>query len=173
MVPKGMWVWDRFEARKKILSELESQDLLVRTENITHSVPVDEKTKTVILEPLLTDQWYVDAATLAIPAIRAVEDGTVQMFPEHAKNTYFEWMRNIQPWCVSRQIWWGHQIPAWHGPDGAIFVAETEQEAQAEALKHYGEVRAVNARSGCVRYVVLIRPVAFFNPGAGPRKQRI
>jgi valyl-tRNA synthetase len=139
--PAGYVGLDRFEARKKILSELEAQDLLVKTEDITHSVPVDEKTKTTILEPWLTEQWFVDAATLAAPAIHAVESGAVQLVPQHAENTFFEWMRNIQPWCVSRQIWWGHQIPAWYGPDGEIFVEETEEAAKLSALKHYGEVR--------------------------------
>jgi valyl-tRNA synthetase len=132
---------DRFDARKKILEELEAQDLLVKTDAITHMVPYDEKTKTVVLEPWLTDQWFVDAETLAKPAIAAVEDGRIELFPKHAENTYFEWLRNIQPWCISRQIWWGHQIPAWHGPDGQYFVAETETEAQEQADKHYGEKR--------------------------------
>ena len=81
----------------------------------------------VPLEPWLTDQWYVDAKTLAAPAIKAVEEGRTRFVPEQWSNTYFEWMRNIQPWCISRQLWWGHQIPAWYGPDGKIFVEETEE----------------------------------------------
>lgn len=132
---------DRFEARKKILSELEAQDLLVKTEDITHNVPVDEKTKTVIFEPLLTDQWFVDAKTLAEPAIAAVREGRMTLYPKNAENTYFDWLENIQPWCVSRQIWWGHQIPAWYGPDGQVFVDETEAGAQKQADEHYGEKR--------------------------------
>jgi valyl-tRNA synthetase len=93
----------------------------------------------VVIEPWLTDQWFVDAATLAQPAIAAVETGRTRFVPKHWENTYFEWMRNIQPWCVSRQIWWGHQVPAWYGPDGAYFVELTEAEAAAAAADHYGK----------------------------------
>ena len=138
-VPEKYRGLDRFDARKKVLAELESLDQLVRTEDITHVVPYDEKSKQVVLEPLLTDQWFVDAATLAKPALEAVETGKTQFVPKHWENTYYEWLRNIQPWCISRQIWWGHQIPAWFGPDEKIFVAETEAEAQAQADAHYGE----------------------------------
>ncbi len=134
---------DRFDARKKILEELEAQDLLVKTENITHSVPYDEKTKSIILEPLLTDQWFVDAATLAKPALEAVETGKTTFYPKHWENTYFDWLRNIQPWCISRQIWWGHQIPAWYGPDGTVFVDHDEAGAQQQADAHYGERRPI------------------------------
>ena len=95
----------------------------------------------VIIEPWLTDQWYVDAQTLARPAIKAVEDGATKFVPKNWEKTYFEWMRNIEPWCVSRQLWWGHQIPAWYGPDGEIFVAYTEQDAQKLADDYYGEVK--------------------------------
>jgi valyl-tRNA synthetase len=82
-----------------------------------------------VVEPWLTDQWYVDAATLAVPAIKAVEEGRIRFVPKYWESTYFEWLRNIEPWCISRQLWWGHQIPAWYGPDGEIFVAMTEEEA--------------------------------------------
>ena len=88
----------------------------------------------VPIEPFLTDQWFVDAETLAKPAIDAVREGRTKFVPKNWENTYFDWMENIQPWCISRQLWWGHQIPAWYGPDGKIFVAETEEEAVAEAL---------------------------------------
>lgn len=134
---------DRFDARKKILEELEELDFLVKTDAITHSVPYDEKTKTVVLEPWLTDQWFVDAATLAKPAIEAVEKGVVKLHPANAESMFFVWMRNIQPWCISRQIWWGHQVPAWYGPDGHIFVADNEGEAQEQADAHYGEYRQI------------------------------
>src|SRR4029453_18924987 len=92
----------------------------------------------VVIEPWLMDQWFVDAKALAEPAIRAVEDGRVRFVPEQWTKTYYEWMRNIQPWCVSRQISWGHRIPAWDGPDGAIFVEMTGEEADAAASRHYG-----------------------------------
>jgi valyl-tRNA synthetase len=92
----------------------------------------------VVVEPYLTDQWYVDAFTLAQPAIKAVEDGRTVFEPRNWEKTYFEWLRNIEPWCISRQLWWGHRIPAWYGPDGKIFVEETEAAAKAAAREHYG-----------------------------------
>ena len=100
-------------------------------------VPYDEKSKLVVIEPYLTDQWYVDAATLAKPAIAAVEDGDTVFVPRNWEKTYFEWLRNIEPWCVSRQLWWGHRIPAWYGPDGHIFVEESEAAAVEAAIAHY------------------------------------
>jgi len=124
---------DRFEARKKIVAEMEALELLEKIEPCVHAVPHDEKSKSVILEPFLTDQWYCDAPTLAKPAIEAVETGKTQFIPKNWENTYFDWMRNIQPWCISRQLWWGHQIPAWYDDNGNVFVAETEAEAQAQA----------------------------------------
>jgi valyl-tRNA synthetase len=92
----------------------------------------------VPIEPYLTDQWYVDAKTLARPALEAVRDGRTRIVPKTWEKTYFDWMENIQPWCISRQLWWGHQIPAWYGPDGSVFVATTEAEAAAAAADHYG-----------------------------------
>ena len=100
--------------------------------------PFSERTG-VLIQPLLTDQWFLDAHTLAQPAIKAVEEGATKFVPDHWNSTYFEWLRNIQPWCISRQIWWGHQIPAWFGPDQRIFVEETQSEAQAEADQYYGK----------------------------------
>src|SRR4051794_1825756 len=128
---------DRFEARKRVLADLEAQGVLVKTEPHLHTVPHGDRSGTP-LEPLLTDQWYCDAKTLAQEAIKAVEDGRTSFVPAQWSATYFEWMRNIQPWCISRQLWWGHQIPAWYGPDGAVFVAESEAEAHALAGDHYG-----------------------------------
>ena len=124
-------------ARKQVLADLEAQELLVKIEPIVHAQPFSERTG-VLIQPLLTDQWFVDAHTLAQPAIKAVEEGATKFVPDHWNSTYFEWLRNIQPWCISRQIWWGHQIPAWFGPDQKIFVAETESEAHAQAIQHYG-----------------------------------
>jgi len=129
---------DRYEAREKIVAEMEEKGLLERIEDHVHTVPYGDRSG-VAIEPWLTDQWFVDAATLAKPAIEAVERGRTRFVPRQWENTYFEWMRNIQPWCISRQLWWGHQIPAWYGPDGHIFVEMTEEEAQAAAEKHYGE----------------------------------
>jgi len=123
---------DRYDARKKILAELEAQELLEKVEDINNMVPYGERSG-VVIEPMLLDQWYVDAKTLAQPAIKAVQDGRTQIIPATWTKTYYEWMNNIQPWCVSRQIWWGHQIPAWFDDSGKVYVAETEEEAQKEA----------------------------------------
>ena len=130
---------DRFEARKKLLAELDEMDLLVGVDDVTHAVPYDEKSKSVVLEPFLTEQWYCDAQTLAKPAIEAVRSGKTLIVPKSSENTYFHWMENIQPWCISRQLWWGHQIPAWYGPDDSVFVEETEEDAYAAARKQFGE----------------------------------
>ncbi|MDF2765700.1 MAG: valine--tRNA ligase, partial [Rhodospirillales bacterium] len=136
-VPERYRGLDRFEARKRVVADLEAAGALVKVEDHLHSVPFGDRGG-VPLEPWLTDQWYADARRLAGPAIAAVEDGRTRFVPKQWENTYFDWMRNIQPWCISRQLWWGHQIPAWYGPDGTIFVEETEREAQAAAARHYG-----------------------------------
>jgi valyl-tRNA synthetase len=125
-------------ARKKVLEVFEQVDLIEKIEEIKHMVPHGDRSGTVI-EPMLTDQWYVDAKTLAAPAIKAVETGKTTFFPKRWDKTYFEWLRNIQPWCISRQLWWGHPVPAWYGPDKTIFVAETEEEVKAKARAHYGK----------------------------------
>ncbi len=137
-VPAAYRGLERFEARKKVVAEIEALGLLEKIEPHPHTVPYGDRSG-VVIEPLLTDQWFADAATLAQPAIRAVESGKTKFVPEKWTNTYYEWMRNIQPWCISRQLWWGHRIPAWFGPDGKIFVEETEEEAYAAAEAHYGK----------------------------------
>ena len=137
-VPPSYQGLDRFDARDKVIAEMEVLGLLEKIEDNEMTVPYGDRSD-VIIEPWLTDQWFVDAKTLAKPAVKAVEEGRTKFVPKYWENTYFEWMRNIQPWCVSRQIWWGHQIPAWFGPDGEIFVELTEPEALAEAEKHYGK----------------------------------
>ncbi|MBE6447553.1 MAG: valine--tRNA ligase [Alphaproteobacteria bacterium] len=128
---------DRFEARKKVVELLEKLDLLVKVENIKQTLPFGDRSG-VVLEPRLTYQWFVNAEKLAKPAIEAVKNGAIRFVPKHWENLYFEWLENIRPWCVSRQIWWGHRIPAWYGPDGQVFVAETESEALKQAIKFYG-----------------------------------
>ena len=133
---------DRFEARKKIIETMEELGLLREIEKTRHMVPHGDRSG-VPVEPYLTDQWYVNAEVLARPAIEAVEQGRTVFEPRHWEKTYFEWMRNIQPWCVSRQLWWGHRIPAWYGPDGEVFVEETEEEASARAQAHYGHAVAL------------------------------
>ncbi len=129
---------ERHEARKRVVSDLEEQGLIEKVEPHTHKVPHGDRSN-VAIEPWLTDQWYVDARALAGPAIAAVEEGRTRFVPEAWAKTYFEWMRNIQPWCISRQIWWGHQIPAWYGPDGAVFVEMSGAAAAAAAAEHYGK----------------------------------
>ncbi len=128
---------DRYDARKRVVAEFESLGLLDKIEPHVLQMPYGDRSG-VVIEPWLTDQWFVDAATLAKPAIEAVESGRTRFVPKHWENTYYEWMRNIQPWCISRQIWWGHQVPAWYGPDGRYFVELSEDEAQAAATAHYG-----------------------------------
>ncbi|HEV2365939.1 MAG TPA: valine--tRNA ligase [Caulobacteraceae bacterium] len=128
---------DRFEARRRVVAEFERLGLLRGVETVRHAVPHGDRSG-VPLEPYLTDQWWVDAKALAGPAIAAVEAGRTVFVPRHWEKTFFEWMRNIEPWCVSRQLWWGHRIPAWWGPDGKAFVAESEGEARRAAFEHYG-----------------------------------
>ncbi|MYZ47177.1 valine--tRNA ligase [Propylenella binzhouense] len=127
---------DRFAARERIVAMMEARGLLDRIEDHPHSVPHGDRSG-VPIEPFLTDQWYVDAKTLAAPAIASVREGRTDFVPKSWEKTYFEWMENIQPWCISRQLWWGHRIPAWYGPDGEIFVEESEEEAEAAAFRHY------------------------------------
>ena len=128
---------ERFEARKRVIDEITELGLLDKIEDNTHMVPFGDRSD-VVIEPWLTDQWYVDAAILAKPAIEAVKSGQTKFVPANWEKTYFDWMENIQPWCISRQLWWGHQIPAWYGPDGEVFVAESEQDAYVAAKTHYG-----------------------------------
>ena len=128
---------DRFEARDKVVADLAAAGLIEKIEDHTLMVPHHDRSG-VVIEPWLTDQWYCNAGVLAAPALAAVEDGRIRFVPRQWENTFFDWMRKIQPWCISRQLWWGHQIPAWYGPDGALFVAETEEEAQREATAKYG-----------------------------------
>jgi valyl-tRNA synthetase len=124
---------DRFAARKRVVEMMEARGLLAEVEPHTHVVPHGERSGAVV-EPWLTDQWYVDAKTLAQPALAAVREGRANFIPKNWEKTYFDWLENIEPWCISRQLWWGHQIPAWYAPWGAVYVAETEEEAVAEAL---------------------------------------
>ncbi|MGO9758115.1 MAG: valine--tRNA ligase, partial [Roseiarcus sp.] len=147
---------DRFEARKRVAAMMEMEGLLARIEPNTHTVPHGDRSNAVI-EPWLTDQWYVDARTLAQPALAAVRAGATAFTPKNWEKTYFDWLENIQPWCVSRQLWWGHQIPAWYGPklsghnfvfdESEIFVGEDAESVVAAANAYYGrEVRIVADR---------------------------
>ncbi len=134
---------DRFAARKAIVADLEEQGLLEKAEAITHAVPHDEKSKSVILEPRLTEQWYCNVKPMADVALGAVRDGRTKFTAEQWERVYFRWLENIEPWCISRQLWWGHQIPVWYGPDGHQFCEESEAAALAAARAHYGKETAL------------------------------
>ncbi len=136
-VPAAFRALDRFEARKRVVAALEAEGLVEKVEPHAHTVPHGDRSG-VPIEPWLTVQWYVDAKTLAAPAIAAVRDGRIALVPKSHEKTFFHWMENIEPWSISRQLWWGHQIPAWYGEDGAVFVDCDEAGARVQAQKHYG-----------------------------------
>lgn len=129
---------DTQTARQKTIEKLEELGLMEKIEDHPMVIPYGDRSN-VVIEPMLTDQWFVDAPKLAVKAIEAVENGDMEFVPKSYEKTYFEWMRNIQPWCISRQLWWGHQMPIWYGPDGEIFCEENFEEAQAAADRHYGK----------------------------------
>jgi len=129
---------DRFEARKHVIADIDALGLLEKTEDKVIQQPTGDRSG-VAIEPMLTDQWYVDAKTLAAPALKAVQQGDTKFVPDNWSKTYFNWLDGIQPWCISRQLWWGHRIPVWYGPDGVAFCAKTEDEAMVLAQKHYGK----------------------------------
>jgi valyl-tRNA synthetase len=137
MVPERYRGLDRFAAREQVVADLAALGLIDKIEDHTLMVPHHDRSG-VVIEPWLTDQWFCDARVLAAPAIAAVEDGRTRFVPRQWENTFFEWLRNIQPWCISRQLWWGHQIPAWYAADGSLFVAESEAEALAAAEAKFG-----------------------------------
>jgi valyl-tRNA synthetase len=132
LVPDELIGLDRFEARRRVVAMLEEAGALVKVEDRVIQAPYGDRSG-VVIEPWLTDQWYVDAKTLAKGPIEAVRDGRIAIVPKTWEKTFFNWMENIQPWCVSRQLWWGHRIPAWYADDGRVFVAENEADAQAQA----------------------------------------
>lgn len=147
LVPDEYRGLDRYEARKKIVEAINAEGLAVTVKDAEgNDIPYVESKKImqpfgdrsgVVIEPMLTDQWFADAKTLAEPAIASVREGRTNFVPKNWEKTYFEWMENIEPWCISRQLWWGHQIPAWYGPDGQVFVEKTEEEALDAAVQHY------------------------------------
>ena len=148
LVPEALRGLDRFEARAALVEAITNEGLAVMVESDAGPIPLVEQKPIMqpfgersgaVIEPLLTDQWFVDAPTLAKRAIAAVRDGETRFVPQSWEKTYFQWLEHIQPWCISRQLWWGHRIPAWVSPEGRIFVAHSEAEAQAQAEAHYGE----------------------------------
>jgi len=132
LIPQDLLGLAREDARKAVVVKLEDQGALVRVEDRVIPTPYGDRSG-VVIEPWLTDQWYVDAAKLALPALQAVKKGDIKIVPETWAKTWFNWLENIQPWCVSRQLWWGHRVPAWYAEDGRVFVAESEEEARKEA----------------------------------------
>jgi valyl-tRNA synthetase len=136
LVPDQYRGLDRFEARKRVVADIDAEGLMIGVEDRKVMQPFGDRSQ-VVIEPMLTDQWFADAATLAKPAIASVREGRTKFVPKNWEKTYFDWMENIQPWCISRQLWWGHQIPAWYGPDGHVFVAKTEKEALDDAVEYY------------------------------------
>ena len=136
--PKRFQGLDRFEARKLILEELSQLGLLIKEEKQDMVIPYGDRSG-VVIEPWLTDQWFCNAKKLAIDPIKSVKENNTTFVPKNWENTFFNWMENIQPWCISRQLWWGHQIPAWYGPDNKSFVALSNEDAKLMAKKHYGK----------------------------------
>ncbi len=139
LVPDEYRGLDRFEARKRVVADIDADGLMIMVENKKIMQPFGDRSGTVI-EPMLTDQWYVNAEELAKPAIAAVREGRTKLVPENWDKTYYQWMENIQPWCISRQLWWGHQIPVWYGPDGKAFCAENYELAIEQAEEYYSEL---------------------------------
>ncbi|MDR0678188.1 MAG: valine--tRNA ligase, partial [Holosporaceae bacterium] len=139
-VPELFQKMDRFEARSKIVEMLEKKELIEKQEKIIQKIPFGDRSD-VPIEPRITHQWFINVEKLVSSAINVVEDGKIKLIPEHWKNLYFDWLKKGRHWCISRQIWWGHRIPAWYGPDGQIFVAETMEEATRKAIKFYGKNR--------------------------------
>ena len=138
IVPDEYRGMDRYAARKAIVADIDAEGLMVMVEDKKIVQPFGDRSK-VVIEPMLTDQWFVKADVLAKPAIASVREGRTKFVPKSWENTYFSWMENIQPWCISRQLWWGHQIPAWYGPDGEVFVDYDEAGAAKAAEAHYGK----------------------------------
>ncbi|MDG4868851.1 class I tRNA ligase family protein, partial [Guyparkeria sp. 1SP6A2] len=128
---------DRFEARKQIVADMDALGLLEQVESVNNTLPYGDRSGDVI-EPLLTDQWFVAVESLAKPAIAAVENGDIQFVPKNYENMYFAWMRDLQDWCISRQLWWGHRIPAWYDVEGNVYVARSERDAYEQVAKKLG-----------------------------------
>ena len=127
---------DRFDARKQVVKSLKENGFIEKIEDYKTTIPYGDRSNTIV-EPYLTHQWFCNAEELAKQAMKVVNDGETKFFPQNWEKTYFQWMENIRPWCISRQIWWGHQIPVWYGPDGKEFCAETEQDARDQAIDYY------------------------------------
>ena len=130
---------DRKDAREAVVADIDAEGFLIAVEDKKIMQPYGDRSN-VVIEPMLTDQWFVDAEKLAVEAMAKVDDGSTRFIPENWKKTYDHWMKDIQPWCISRQLWWGHQIPAWYGPDGKIFVGENFEAIELNALQHYQKV---------------------------------
>ena len=150
---------DRFEGRDRLWQDMTEAGLTVSVEERPHQVGHCERCGTVV-EPLLSEQWWVRTKPLAAPAIEAVRSGAIRIVPARFEKIYYHWMENIRDWCISRQLWWGHRIPIWYGPDGHAFAARSESDAQEQAILHYGETVHLDQDPGCVGYLVQQRALA-------------
>ena len=153
---------DRFEARQQIVNDLEQQGLLEKIDDHKLMIPRGDRSHAVV-EPYLTDQWYVKIAPLAEPAIEAVEDGRIEFVPANWSKTYFDWMHRIEDWCISRQLWWGHRIPAWYDGEGKSMSAPAKQDARQRS--GLADDIAAAAGRGCSRHLVFFRALAIYHPG--------
>ena len=169
-IPQKYRGLDRYEARKQIVADIDARGLLIKVEDKKIMQPFGDRSN-VVIEPMLTDQWFVNAQELAKPAIKAVDDGATKFVPENWSKTYYQWMNNIEPWCVSRQLWWGHQIPAWYAQDGTIFVAEDEAGALAQAKENLAKRSRSNAIKTCWTHGFRLRCGHFLRL-VGQRKPR-
>ena len=168
---RGLAGQGREAARAAIVAELDRLGLLAAVEPHTHAVPHGDRSGAVI-EPLLTVQWYCDAETLSRPAVEAVRDGRTTFVPQQWENTFFAWMRDIKPWCISRQLWWGHRIPAWYAPDGTVFVARSEEEAYEAARAQCGADVELTQDPDVLDTWFSSGPVAIFHAGLAARHAR-
>ena len=155
---------DRFDARKKIVADMEALGLLEKIEPHTHAVPYGDRGG-VPVEPFLTEQWYADAKKLAEAPIAAARDGRVKFVPERGREEFFRWMENIEPWCISRQLWWGHQIPAWYGPDKTGVRGAVGGRGEGRGAQALRQGRGAGARSRRARHLVQLGAVAVLDPG--------
>ncbi|HIP23604.1 MAG TPA: valine--tRNA ligase, partial [Rhodobacteraceae bacterium] len=139
LVPDAYRGMDRYVCRKAVIADIDAEGLMLEVEDKKIMQPFGDRSK-VVIEPMLTQQWYVDTAKIVKPALDAVRNGDIKIIPESGEKTYYHWLENIEPWCISRQLWWGHQIPVWYGPDGEAFCAASRGEAYDLAIKHYRKI---------------------------------
>ena len=167
---------DRYEARKQLWEDMRAAGLVIKEEPYTMTVPRAQRGGEVI-EPLISKQWFANMEAMTKLGLASVRSGRIRIIPDRFTKVYYHWLENLRPWCISRQLWWGHRIPVWYGPDGQVFVALSEEEAQAQAAKHYARSdrsseiesglhpRLIGTRPRCARHLVQLRPVAVQHAG--------